>query len=253
MTSNQPIVLIVERKIIQDVRDWLRENADSRYTVLSYQGKGASLPQKGDAYIRNEGVSEVVFVGLGPKSVKKIARNYQIAVKERIATVRGGEAALRTIFCLSTPVKRTVVLPSIAFQNAAMKESQLLLATNALNNADRIHTDRHEFTNRAADALRDYAVQLERKGTNIVIYFKERQLQFASSGRTTLKYTVYRSGKVIKSSETKWHLKEGDATSQELAARVYFDNIEGYVAVLYVGPHPKDISVRLDLPPRKGE
>ncbi|HFE45625.1 MAG TPA: hypothetical protein ENJ18_09030 [Nannocystis exedens] len=43
---------------------------------------------------------------------------------------------------------------------------------------------------------------------------------------------------------TDWHLKEGDKTTRESAARIYFERVEvaGEVKVLvfYLGPHPDD-------------
>jgi len=43
---------------------------------------------------------------------------------------------------------------------------------------------------------------------------------------------------------TQWHLKAGDRTTRESAARIYFDVVKvasaHLVVILYAGPHPKD-------------
>ncbi len=68
-------------------------------------------------------------------------------------------------------------------------------------------------------------------------------LKFAVSGQVSYSYSSVLGGK-RHSVDSEWHLKAGDRTTRERAARIYFTQIksgeETRVLVAYVGPHPPD-------------
>lgn len=117
----------------------------------------------------------------------------------------------------------------------------LVLHPEALAFADDLLEQRWGFVARAADLLGRYA-NGEPLGPNR--YWKtDHGVDFAPNGRVSYQYRVA-FGSVIRDGRTEWHLKEGDNTTRENAARIYFDRLDfGFgarVIVFYVGPHPED-------------
>jgi len=68
-------------------------------------------------------------------------------------------------------------------------------------------------------------------------------VDFAPNGRVKHEYVITWRGHE-REGTTEWHLKEGDKTERESAARIYFERVdfetEVKVVVFYVGPHPED-------------
>lgn len=142
-----------------------------------------------------------------------------------------------------------LVSPTEALTNALLAEKDLVAADGALKHADEITKHRWRFANRSAALLARYA-----KGEDLgpLRNWKEsRGVDFAANGRIRYEYVVISNGETVEGS-TEWHLKEGDNTTRESAARIYFERVEvgGEVKVLvfYVGPHPEDgsYSVHID-------
>jgi hypothetical protein len=131
--------------------------------------------------------------------------------------------------------------PSDAFRAAAQRSAALVLHPDALNHADELVEHRWRFAETGAALLARYAAGEQLRALR---EWKQKfAVDFAANGRVSFKYkwtceSEYREGK------TEWHLKEGDNTTRESAARIYFARVEfsggARVVVLYVGPHPDD-------------
>ncbi len=142
-------------------------------------------------------------------------------------------------------------LPSVSFHKAAL-EPRLIFGVRALDRADDLAPLRYAFVARAADAL----VQLARKGTSnspLEDFFAERSLTYAINGNISVTANIH-SGSATRQVTTERHLKQGDSTTAESAARIYFhcDRLPDgghLVLVLYCGPHPnQSFTVHVRIP-----
>jgi hypothetical protein len=143
--------------------------------------------------------------------------------------------------------------PRTAFLQAAQHTSRLVLHPDALKRADELPEHRWAFAGLGAALLARYA-NGEIQGA-IRRWEADHGIKFAVNGRVRFKYRVT-CGTEHHVSKTEWHLKEGDNTTRESAARVYFDRVEFstgvWVVVFYVGPHPPDgeydVALTIDVP-----
>jgi hypothetical protein len=139
--------------------------------------------------------------------------------------------------------------PSHAFLKVTgQAASSLVIVPDALEHADEIEKHRWGFATKSAGLLAKYAAG-EIAGS-LRNSKSDHGVEFAANGRVAFRYTV-RLGSHGHSGRCEWHLKEGDNTTRESAARVYFDRIEIggriLVVVFYVGPHPDDGEHRVDI------
>lgn len=141
-------------------------------------------------------------------------------------------------------------LPSIEFSSAAAESDGLLvLAPNSLARIDEVPEHRYNFMGEAAALLLRLA-----KGENLgpTRYWKEKYgIAHAGTGQVTCGYTL-ECGEESVEMDCQDHLKSGDFTTPESAARVYFLRAQftkPRVVVSYAGPHPPDgrYEVRLTL------
>lgn len=137
--------------------------------------------------------------------------------------------------------------PSESFTDAAKSSPTLLLHDDALVVADQLDETRWAFAGTSADLLQRLAARdpgLEPPRSWKAVH----GVEFAPNGRVSYGYTIDVGGE--HSSKTEWHLKAGDKTSAERAARIYFmSRMVGstqLVLVSYVGPHPRDGSYQAD-------
>lgn len=129
-------------------------------------------------------------------------------------------------------------LPSVIFMEHAKACSTFRLAKGALDAADQLDETRRPFAKKAADLLLRH---VRSRDTGAMREWKAKHgVEFAPNGKVKYKWTAP-SGKQVAS---EWHLKEGDKTTAERAARVYFDCCEDdgevEVVIFHVGPHPPD-------------
>ncbi|MCB9376702.1 MAG: hypothetical protein H6515_12670 [Microthrixaceae bacterium] len=124
----------------------------------------------------------------------------------------------------------------------------VVLCSGALDTANRLDESRWAFAAKSADLLRNHA-----DGGSDLGPFREWQanhgVAFAANGRVEYRYRAStRTDRYNRPSQ--WHLKAGDRTSPELAARIYFTVAEldgrSIVLVAHVGPHPSDGSYSAD-------
>ena len=135
-----------------------------------------------------------------------------------------------------------VASPAAAFAHASAETSDLLVHRDALIRADEIDESRWEFAAKSAELLRRLAVGDPDVGS--LRYWEPTYgVAFAANGRVGYSYEADLDGQRWKRS-SQWHLKSGDKTSPEKAARIYFTKeTRGtltLVLVAYVGPHPQD-------------
>ncbi|TNF29759.1 MAG: hypothetical protein EP329_14900 [Deltaproteobacteria bacterium] len=149
------------------------------------------------------------------------------------------------------PALVPVVPPGRAFMVAAESSKGLMVfAEDAFARADDVTQRRQRFMTRAAQALLEYSSNPS--AGRLDAYFNQRGICYASSGGVEFQYNVYHDGAPTdRPSRTCWHLKEGDRTTREDAARVYFhrNNLFGKsrVIVLYAGPHPSSGLIRTNV------
>ncbi len=137
--------------------------------------------------------------------------------------------------------------PLKSFERARAAESRLVFHPNALEVVDELDASRWAFAEKSAKLLEVLA-----KGDSLGPFRSwegEHGVAFAANGRVRYAYSWEAGGKRGER-ESEWHLKAGDKTSRDKAARIYFisEEIEGKVLVLvaYAGPHPQDGLHRVD-------
>ena len=142
------------------------------------------------------------------------------------------------------PKERVVVKygkPSAAFRDAAQRTPALVLHPDALKFADDLVEHRWQFATLGANLLARYASG-ESLGA-LRDWKSTHGVDFAANGRVAFKYKGT-CAEESRDGRTEWHLKEGDNTTRESAARIYFARVEfssgSRIVVLYVGPHPED-------------
>jgi len=139
-------------------------------------------------------------------------------------------------------------VPSEAFLEAVASQPGFRSANEALDRADEIDERRYPFANKAARALADYAAAGARAPAGLPQFFAERGVAFATGGDVTVSYTVHRGGNKVATRTAQWHLKEGDRTTPDDAARVYFHTHDEFVLLFRCGPHPAgDFSVSVSI------
>lgn len=129
-------------------------------------------------------------------------------------------------------------LPVAYIKKLAMENPRLLLAEGALDECDQVAAHRRKFVCQAVVALLDAVDGLKGR---IHEHCDARGLIHAQSGGS--KFTVTFVGKKIARIECYTHVKRGDKTTREAAARVYYTFVDvdevRYLAILYAGPHPE--------------
>ncbi|PHV08328.1 hypothetical protein CSQ96_06610 [Janthinobacterium sp. BJB412] len=136
-----------------------------------------------------------------------------------------------------------VPLPSDSLREAVRKHQCLLVADGVFDVCDEVALIRHKFV---ADTLNAFVHYLEQGGQvgRIDAFFGGRGLIHAQSGGSLIKVEVHNGEKPKRVMRVHTHMKQGDATSPQAAARIYYcifkeDDVQ-YLAVLYVGPHPDE-------------
>lgn len=159
---------------------------------------------------------------------------------------RSEDPILRAWLSPPSGVSRHVdqLLPSQAFADASARQQRLHIVNGALNESNNLDPLRHPFCNNAAKALEAYASSGGSTGAGLADWFRGYQVDYAANGQVSFTYDAHLGSNHVRDRYSEWHLKQGDRTTREKAARVYFHNIrlEGdfHVIVFYCGPHPDD-------------
>lgn len=220
-------------------------------TILSYAGS-KRLDDETRAIFASDPNAEVCLIRVRKKFRKSLV-SIGVTVEIQGESVAAQEERIRAwlLPTVSEPVQAPFH-PSVAFMEAANSAERLVIANGALASADNLESLRHDFAANAATALADCAEQGHAAG-GFQNFFSSRGLRFASSGSISVKVSVFRAGSLLRSARTEWHLKQGDATTPQAAARIYFyaDSAKDppLIYVLYCGPHPTNsFESRVDLP-----
>ncbi|MDB0510781.1 hypothetical protein [Ralstonia solanacearum] len=141
--------------------------------------------------------------------------------------------------------------PSEYFRLVAEANPRIIFATGVLTTCDSVAHHRYDFLRRAVDALVEFA--MDGAGGRIDAFFRERGIDHAQTGGITTTLTVHAGTENIHTDTSNAHLKQGDYTTPQAAARVYYQAFMHqqltYVVVLYAGPHPdKNIGWAYTLP-----
>ncbi len=165
-----------------------------------------------------------------PTRRKPAAHDFNRALTERL------KQELR----LFAPVREETLSEFI--QQHAIECGVLLIADAALDSCDKTAPHRHEFIRNAVIAMTSAAI--DGLHGRFEAYCGERGLLHAQNGRTAFVMSIYDGDDRIEQVKCETHLKQGDRTTREAAARVYYSfvDLEGvrYVALLHAGPHPDD-------------
>lgn len=185
------------------------------------------------------GPTEAAACGVARKYRKTIPQNINLAVEPK--EFRPDDKVLEQWLVPPPSTARSFQLPSIEFERAISGSNGRLVAIpKALVTANDLEALRHPFAGISATLLGRLATgealgpMREWKATY--------QVDFAANGPVTYKYEI-RYGPERQVRATQWHLKAGDRTSAEGAARIYFDVLNFsvlHVVIFHVGPHPKN-------------
>lgn len=142
--------------------------------------------------------------------------------------------------------KATCPIPSQAIGAVVDKHDRFVFAEGIYDVCDDVDLLRRDFVVNALEALVHHHQNGAKGGLDE--FFKLRGLTHAQSGGSEVTVKVHYGDGKLKSFKTNTHLKQGDSTTPQGAARIYYCrfNIEGaaYIGVLYVGPHPEGDMVR---------
>ncbi|HVV15997.1 MAG TPA: hypothetical protein VHH90_02240 [Polyangia bacterium] len=241
-------LLIVYTDRVREAENLLAEFGVDDALVLAVAPREHSPSAEVSAILHNYPGAEIVFVGVEKKYRRFCERNFTCTIVHSLESIKGGASSLKAWLCPSTAPPIQILLPSVAFQAAAQNEPRLVVPPDSIVHADRISPRRHHFANKAAAALAEYAAGPS-VASGLEAFFKDRHLDFAPNG-VRADYTLRRLGRSVSTGHTEWHLKEGDRTTADDAARVYFHRYNAFVIVLRCGPHPSgdSFSIDVDLP-----
>ncbi|WP_124920746.1 hypothetical protein [Burkholderia sp. Bp9099] len=131
-------------------------------------------------------------------------------------------------------------LPSDYFRQVEDGNARVLIIDRVYESCDLVLPIRRKFLKRAIDALAEFAV--DGASGRLDAFFGERRLHHAQTGGISSSLTVYLGEAVVYDETSNAHLKQGDATTPQGAARLYYHHfVVGevtYVVVTYAGPHP---------------
>lgn len=161
-----------------------------------------------------------------------------LTLEQNFKRFRADDRVLRDWISPTPPVVNTPPAPSVAFANACEGCGWLVLSDRALDRCDEITPLRWGFVQKSAALLRKLAMGVEIG--DLRSSRARHAVDYAPNGRVHFKYRL--PGAQFQ--QTPRHFKEGDGTTAEGAARIYFDLVDQanirHVVVLYVGPHPAD-------------
>lgn len=132
------------------------------------------------------------------------------------------------------------------FESAAKRCSDYVLVGDALERCDEIDPSRHSFVKTSADLLEKFCKKKGRIEMTLEAFFRQKNIELAQSGGINTCIRLMKGAKQIARCDSNLHLKQGDATREAAAARIYFQHLDRSdqfrLFLLYVGPHPsKDI------------
>ncbi len=154
-----------------------------------------------------------------------------------------------TLFPAQTPA--SCEIPSVALRTSLGESNLLVAAEGIFDHCDGVSPLRYQFVKDTLEAFLHYVKN--GAGGRIDAFFDSRGLTHAQSGGSIVKVEIWCAGKQLKAFSVQTHIKRGDHTSAEGAARIYYClfQLKGfkYLGVLYIGAHPDGEMTRwIDLP-----
>ncbi|MEW9585100.1 hypothetical protein [Paraburkholderia sp. DGU8] len=228
-------LLPIERDAIHALRaylDSLDQYADAHVLVFPYAPIPADLEDELDALSEMGGM--VIRGNNGHDGWPALA------TKKRPDTGVINAAYRRLWLGMPSVAPAPEPMPSEYFLQVSDANPRILFAPDVLTTCDLVAAHRREFLRRAIDALVDFVA--DGSGGRIDAFFREKGLDHAQTGGISATLEVQWGAKTIHKGTTNTHLKQGDRTTPEGAARLYYQvfshSERTYVAVLYAGPHP---------------
>lgn len=136
------------------------------------------------------------------------------------------------------PVKD--LTPSEHFISLAGANPRFLVTHGALDECDAVPKHRRKFLINCADSCSDLlSVELD---VTLEAYFSQRGILHAQNSKEKGTLTIHKNSKKVYGETRETHLKQGDNTTRQNAARVYYHYLtigdDRYVGILHAGPHP---------------
>jgi hypothetical protein len=132
-------------------------------------------------------------------------------------------------------------LPSAALRAALGRNELLVVAEGIFDHCDDVAPLRHQFVADTLEAFLHFLIN--GAGGRIDAFFDSRGLPHAQSGGSLVKVEIWCAGKKLKKFSVQTHIKRGDHTTAEGAARIYYCVFQlkefKYLGVLYIGAHPE--------------
>lgn len=135
-----------------------------------------------------------------------------------------------------------VVLPSAHIQVVLQQTPTLIALGDAIDLCDKVAPARYPWVINAIDALVEI-IQAKGQVGDFEAFFTQRKIIHAQSGGITVSLDITKPKTATQQIKCNTHLKKGDGTTPQAAARLYYHVYGGepdyYIFLLYVGPHPE--------------
>jgi len=130
--------------------------------------------------------------------------------------------------------------PSEHFRALAESNPRFLVTSGSLDECDDVPNHRRKFLIKCADSCVELlGLKIDKA---LEEYFEGRGIGHAQNGKEKGTLTIKKDGKQLYSETRETHLKQGDNTTRQNAARVYYHYLSieklNYVGILHAGPHP---------------
>ncbi|MDH0569423.1 hypothetical protein N7671_19985 [Pseudomonas oleovorans] len=143
-------------------------------------------------------------------------------------------------------------LPSECIRQATERNRDLHVVGNGIDLCDEIAPLRHGFVRESIKAFSEL-IALNGNVGNLDEFFRARGLHHAKTGGIATELEIMIDGQFVRKETHHTHLKSGDKTRPQAAARIYYQLLMHEdvfrVFLLYVGPHPDaNVTRKIDIP-----
>lgn len=152
---------------------------------------------------------------------------------------------------LSPFVREQHEMPSAFIRQLAHACPSFLIASSALDECDKVAPHRYDFICNSVTLLVDAVTN--GFASRFHDHCAKKGLHHAQTGGSKFTVSVYFGTEKQPDVICQTHLKQGDRTTKEAAARVYYTFLDvghvRYVALLYAGPHPEgEFNCKVEIP-----
>lgn len=157
--------------------------------------------------------------------------------------------ALLKLLGWEEPINKSV--PSDRFRKSKEDCDDYEILGNALDRCDEVAEVRHAFLKRSAEALEDLCRKKGQVGMSLDAFFTKKRAPLAQTGGMQTSVCLMKGTRLLHQSDSNMHLKEGENTTPQAAARVYFQHLtfkDKYrMYLMYAGPHPDEKHISCDV------